>query len=179
MKMTKEYKPEWVHIYDNNNDVAVKISFHKVEFNPTFAETYFVVENNMEEAKENWSNPSSSTIYELPLYPVNADVDSKLKELSDITIDDTKHVLLTYAGTQNFTILETNAISSQDVKETLIDGEIVEIYGTIGYVTTNGNINKLYFTSNGVSYQIWSDCESVSTLIEIASGMEKIAVEEK
>ena len=29
MKLTKDYKPIWVHIYDNNNDVAVKIGFSK------------------------------------------------------------------------------------------------------------------------------------------------------
>ncbi len=46
------------------------------------------------------------------------------------------------------------------------------IYGVIGYAVSNDNINKLYFTYNGVSYQLWSDCVSVSTLIEVASGME-------
>jgi len=104
MKMTKEYKPEWVHIYDNNNDVAVKISFTKVEFNPTFAENYFAVDNNMNESRDNLTQSSSSTIYDLPLYPVNADIDATLKEVSNITINNGKQVMLTYSGNQGFTV---------------------------------------------------------------------------
>ena len=39
------------------------------------------------------------------------------------------------------------------------------------------HINKLYFTHNGVSYQIWSDCVDVSVLVEVASGMELVQEE--
>lgn len=179
MKMTKEYKPEWVHIYDNNNDVAVKISFTKVEFNPTFAENYFDVNANMEESRNNLTSNTSSTINDLPLYPVNADVDATLKEVSSILIDNKKQVMLTYAGNQGFTVLESASTAYDNATEVEVNGEIVEIYGTIGYVMSNANINKLYFSYNGIDYQIWSDSESVATLIEVASGMELVSSEEK
>lgn len=179
MKMTKDYKPEWVHIYDNNNDVAVKISFTKVEFNPTFAENYFAVDSNMAESRENLTETSSSTIYDLPLYPVNADIDATLKEVSNITIDNGKQVMLTYSGKQGFTVLESNATSYTEMTEIEINGDIVDIYGIFGYSVSNSNINKLYFTYNGIAYQIWSDSESVATLVEIASGMESTAIEDK
>ena len=177
MKMTKEYKPEWVHIYDNNNDVAVKISFTKVEFNPTFAENYFDVDANMSESRNNLTETSSSIVKELPLYPVNADVDASLKEVSNITVNNGTQVMLTYSGKQGFTILEANAKSNEELVVEEINGEIVDIYGIFGYTTSNSNINKLYFTHNGVSYLIYSDRESVATLVEIASGMELIDAE--
>lgn len=177
MKMTKEYKPEWVHIYDNNNDVAVKISFTKVEFNPTFAENYFEVDANMSEARNNLTESSSSIIKDLPLYPVNADVDASLKEVSNITINSCTQVMLTYSGKQGFTILEGKANSHEELVVEEIDGEIVDIYGTLGYVTSNANINKLYFVQNGISYLIYSDSESVATLVEVASGMEYVEAE--
>lgn len=172
MKMTKDYKPIWVHIYDNNNDVAVKIGFNKVEFNPQFAENYFAVDCNMSESRNNLTSSSSSTIYDLPLYPVNADVDSSLKEVSNIKVNGETQVMLTYSGSQNFTVIETMAASHNEINEVEVNGELVDIYGICGYVVTNSNINKLYFTYNGISYQIWSNTESVSTLIEVASGME-------
>ena len=177
MKMTKEYKPEWVHVYDNNNDVALKVSFSKVEFDPTFSSDYFNFESNMNEARENLTETSSSTIYDLPLYPVNADVDATLKEVSNITINSGTQVMLTYSGNESFTVLESNAKSNEEMVVTEIDGEIVDIYGTFGYTVNNSNINKLYFTYNGVSYQIWSDSVNVSTLVEVASGMELIQEE--
>ena len=177
MKMTKEYKPEWVHIYDNNNDVALKISFSKVEFNPTFAENYFAVDANMNEARNNLSESSSSTLFDLPLYPVNADIDSSLKEVSTITINNSTQVILTYEGNQSFTVLESKVSGSEEMVVNEIDGEIVDIYGTFGYCVSNSNINKIYFVLNGVSYQIWSDSVDVATLIEVASGMEQIEEE--
>ena len=58
-----------------------------------------------------------------------------------------------------------------------LNGEIVDVYGVFGYTVNNSNIVKLYFTYNGVSYQIWSDSAKVSTLVEVASGMELIQEE--
>lgn len=172
MKLTKDYKPVWVHIYDNNNDIAVKIGFSKVEFNSQFSDDYFEVDANMKESRNNLTTSSSSSSYDLPLYPVNADVDSSLKEVSTINIDGLSQVMLTYSGSQNFTVIEykVNSFSEMNVEE--VNGELVDIYGICGYVATNSNINKLYFTYNGISYQIWSNSESVATLIEVASGME-------
>ena len=173
MKLTKEYKPVWVHIYDNNNDVAVKISFTKVDFNPTFSEDYFIVENNMVTARENLSESTSNSIYELPLYPVNSDVDSTLKEVSNITINGSTSVMLTYSGNDSFTIIENLVTSYDSLTEIEVNGTIADIYGVVGYYVSNENINKLYFTYNGVAYQIWSDSADVATLIEVASGMEE------
>ena len=175
MKLSKEYKPLWVHIYDNNNDVAVKIGFSKVEFNPTFSENYFNVEDNVKESRENLETTTSSTIDDLPLYPVNADVDASLKEVSNITVNGSTQVMLTYSGKQSFTVIESQAESFETFTEIEVNGSLVNIYGTFGYVVTNSNITKLYFTYNGISYQLWSDCVDVATLIEVASGMEYIS----
>ena len=84
--------------------------------------------------------------------------------------------MLTYSGQDNFTIIE-NLVDSYDTLTVIdVDGTIADIYGVYGYYVSNENINKLYFTYNGVSYQIWSDSVSVSTLIEVASGMEFVEV---
>ena len=174
MKLSKEYKPLWVHIYDNNNDVAVKIGFSKVEFNPTFSENYFNVEDNVKESRENFSTTTSFVPENLPLYPTNADVEASLKEVSNITVNGASQVMLTYSGKDSFTIIESKATSNETYTEMPVNGEIVDIFGVFGYVVTNSNINKLYFTYNGVSYQLYSNTVDVATLIEIASGMEYV-----
>ena len=174
MKLSKEYKPLWVHIYDNNNDVAVKIGFSKVEFNPTFSENYFNVEDNVKESRTNISTTTSSTLNDLPLYPTNADVDASLKEVSNITVNGQSQVMLTYSGKDNFTVIESKVESYENYTEILVNGEIVDICGIFGYVVTNSNINKLYFTYNGISYQLYSNSVDVATLIEVASGMEYV-----
>ena len=80
--------------------------------------------------------------------------------------------MLTYSGTQSFTVIESSVSSYDEYTEIEVNGEIVDIYGNYGYILTNSNINKIYFTYNGVSYQIWSNCLDVASLIEVASGME-------
>lgn len=174
MKLTKDYKPIWVHIYDNNNDVALKVGFSKVEFNPTFSENYFCVQDNIEQSRNNLETTTSSTFEDLPLYPVNCDVEAALKEVSSIVVNSTSQVMLTYTGKENFTIVEQVVSASKEYQEQEINGEIVDIFGIYGYFVSNSNINKLYFTYNGVSYQIYSDCVDVDTLLEIASGMEYV-----
>ena len=97
--------------------------------------------------------------------------------MSNITINSGTQVMLTYSGNDSFTVLESTAKSNEELVIKEVNGEIVDIYGTFGYTVSNSNIVKLYFTYNGVSYQIWSDSVSVSTLVEVASGMELIQEE--
>lgn len=175
MKLTKDYKPVWIHIYDDNNDVALKISFTKVEFNPTFSETYFNVVDNINESRNNLSTTTSATPTDLPLYPANALVSATLKEESTIKVNGIEEVLLTYSGQDNFTIIEKTVTAYEQLKEIEVEGEICEIYGTVGYIVSSNNVNKLFYTYNGVSYQIWSNTVATSTLIEIASGMEVVS----
>ena len=83
--------------------------------------------------------------------------------------------MLTYSGNQSFTVIESKATSNEELCELEVNGTLVNIYGTYGYVMTNSNITKLYFTYNGITYQLWSDCLDVATLIEVASGMEYVS----
>lgn len=53
-----------------------------------------------------------------------------------------------------------------------IDGEIVEVSGTVGYVRNN----QLVYEYNGVCYHLYSDTLSVSKLIEVANGMEVVTI---
>lgn len=174
MKLTKEYKPVWVHIYDSNNDVAVKISFTKVEMNPTFASNYFTVNDNMEEARNNLDTTTSSTISDLPLYPTNADINATLKEVSTIKVNDETEVMLTYSGEQSFTVIETALTAYDEITEIEVNGEIIDVYGTFGYIVTTSTVSKLYYQYNGIGYLIYSNNLSVEHLLEVATGMETV-----
>ena len=41
IKFSKDLKPVWSYIYDNENNIVVKVIFSKVDFAPTFADDYF------------------------------------------------------------------------------------------------------------------------------------------
>lgn len=170
MKLTSDLKPVWLHIYDENDNVAVKVSFIKVEFDPTFSENYFDVTENMSHARSELTSTTTSTITDLPLYPTNAIVSATLKEQSVITVNGTTQHILTYEGEEPFTVIQYILESYSEMTTFEIDGEIVEVGGTIGYVRNN----QLVYEYNGVCYQIYSDTLSVSKLIEVANGMEVV-----
>ena len=61
----------------------------------------------MNESRNNLDTTTSSTMEDLPLYPVNADIDATLKEVSNITVNGQSQVMLTYSGNENFTVIES------------------------------------------------------------------------
>ncbi len=172
MKMTKELKPIWVHIYDKDNNIAVKVTFVKVEFDPTFADNYFEVSDNMTQARSELTTTTTSTINDLPLYPTNAIISATLKEQSVINVGATTQHILTYEGEEAFTVGQHILTSHEEMVVSEVSGELVEIAGNVGILSNQ----QLVYEYNGVSYHIYSDKLSVAKLIELALGMEVVAI---
>ena len=172
MKMTKELKPIWVHIYDKDNNIAVKVTFVKVEFDPTFADNYFEVSDNMTQARSELTTTTTSTINDLPLYPTNAIISATLKEQSVINVGATTQHILTYEGEEAFTVVQHILTSHEEMVVSEVSGELVEIAGNVGILSNQ----QLVYEYNGVSYHIYSDKLSVAKLIELALGMEVVAI---
>lgn len=172
MKMTKELKPIWVHIYDKDNNIAVKVTFVKVEFDPTFADNYFEVSDNMTQARSELTTTTTSTINDLPLYPTNAIISATLKEQSVINVGATTQHILTYEGEEAFTVVQHILTSHDEMVVSEVSGELVEIAGNVGILSNQ----QLVYEYNGVSYHIYSDKLSVAKLIELALGMEVVAI---
>lgn len=172
MKMTKELKPIWVHIYDIDNNIAVKVTFVKVEFDPTFADNYFEVSDNMTQARSELTTTTTSTINDLPLYPTNAIISATLKEQSVINVGATTQHILTYEGEEAFTVVQHILTSHEEMVVSEVSGELVEIAGNVGILSNQ----QLVYEYNGVSYHIYSDKLSVAKLIELALGMEVVAI---
>lgn len=170
MKLTKDLKPVWLHIYDKDDNVVVKVSFVKVEFDPSFSENYFDVAENMSQARSELTTTTTSSLTDLPLYPTNAVVAATLKEQSVITVNGVTQHILTYEGEESFTVIQFILPNNTEMVTHEIDGEIVDVGGIYGYVRNQ----QLVYEYNGVCYQIYSDTLSVSKLIEVAIGMEVV-----
>lgn len=171
MKMTSQLKPIWVHIYDKDNNIAVKVTFIKVEFDPTFADNYFEVSDNMTQARSELTTPTTSTINDLPLYPTNAIISATLKEQSVIQVGDMTQHILTYEGEEAFTVVQHILESYDEMVITEVSGELIEIAENVGILNTQ----QLIYEYNGVSYHIYSDKLTTSQLVELALGMEVVA----
>ena len=170
IKLTKDYQPLWVQISDKNNMVVVNVTFTKVDMEPTFDENVFNVDENMKTAKEEMTSQVTSTLDDLPLLPVGANINSSLKESTKSTVSGETKFILTYEGEKDFTIVEQMSSIYDDVTTIEVDGELVELYDGFGVYSSN----SLSYSYNGVNYRIYSNELTVSELIEIANGMETV-----
>lgn len=172
MKFSEDLKPLWVNIYDDNSVVVAKVVFTKVDFEPTFSDNFFDVNANMEEARKNLSNSTMATQEDLPLYPSGADVSSILKEETETMVEGKEVHILTYEGDKSFTIIQQIIEPYEEINYVNINGSMVDVAGMVGYV----NGYYLSYEYNGVSYNIYSTSLTVSEMVEIASGMEVVAM---
>ena len=172
MKLSSDLKPLWINIYDDASNVVAKVVFSKVDFEPTFAENYFDVQANMEESRKNMSSSTMATPDDLPLYPAGADVSCVLKEETEASINGETVHILTYEGTKSFTVVQSIVTPNQTMVTTAIDGSMVDVLGVYGYIQGK-NLTYVY---NGVCYNIYSSALSVAEMVEVAAGMEVVAM---
>ncbi len=171
IKLSSDLKPVWVNIYNAENEIVVKVTFSKVDLEPTFSDTYFDVSSNMEESRKNMA-PSGGSITEedLPLIPTNGEVYGSLREQTEATVNGKTVYILTYEGDHPFTVVQSIVSESQDLLVSEVNGSIVEFTYGVGYV--NGyNLTYIY---NGVNIDIYSETLTVNQMVAIANSMDVI-----
>ncbi len=170
IKLSSDLKPVWVNIYNANNEIVVKVTFSKVDLEPTYTDTYFDVSENMKQSRENISSTSTVNEEDLPLIPSNGEVYGTLKEQTQATVNGKTVFILTYDGDKPFTVVQSILQDSEEISLKEVSGNIIEFAYGVGYV--NGyNLTYLY---NGVSIDIYSETLSVNEMISIANSMDII-----
>lgn len=172
IKFTSDLKPVWVHLYNENNDVLVNVTFTKVETGVEFAEDYFDLSKNMDEARVNLSSTSGSTFDDLPLTVTGLDMNVSVKEQTNATINGDKVYILSYEGDASFTVVQKIIEGSEEMSITEIDGDLVLLVN--GFASLEDN--KVTYLYNGVECTIYGDNIEVSTYIDIANGLEVVGI---
>lgn len=172
VKLSSDFKPVWVNIYDNNNSIVCAINFTKVEFGVDLKDDDFNVEINMNKAKETALEISRS-LEELPLMVVENITNSELQEKVTATVDGKTVFILSYRGNQNFTIIQSLLDDSKEINYQTVSGTLVNFEQGIGIY----NESYLTYIYNGIKYEIYSDSLTVDEMIEIVSTID--LVEEK
>lgn len=169
VKLSSDFKPVWVNIYDQNNTIVCSINFTKVEFDVDLVEDDFNVELNMKNAKETSSTINRSDD-ELPFIVVDNIINSELNEQTEATIDGKTVYILSYKGNQNFTIIQSVLESNEEINYQSVSGTIVEFTQGLG-VFNNSYLTYYY---NGIKYEIYSNSLSVNEMIDIVSSLDVI-----
>lgn len=171
-KFTKELKPVWVHIYNEQNELVVNITFTSVEIGVEFDTEYFNLASNMQTARENLSSSTSATFDDLPLMLTGADLNVSVKDQTNAKINDETIYIMTYEGEANFTIVQRIIEGSEEMVVNEIDGELALLVNGFAAIDSN----KVTYLYNGVECTIYGDGLTVANYISIADGLEVVGI---
>ena len=165
IKFSKDLKPVWVNIYDNNSSLVATILFSKVDLNPTFDEKFFDVEENMNNARLNMS-ASTSSLEDLPFLPLTSN--STLKEQTEATVNNETVFILCYEGEQDYKVIQKLIDPSLELKYVDEEVEYVDTLFGIGFMKNN------YYTyiCGNVCYELYSTELEISEMVGVVNSME-------
>lgn len=172
IKLSSDFKPVWVNIYDNNNSLVCSINFSKVDFDVSLSDDDFNVEMNMKKSQENVKTEVNKTIDDLPLMVVDNQVSSSLNQQTEATVDGNTVFILSYTGNQNFTIIQSLMTQSEEISYSEVSGNLVNFDKGVGFY----NNQYLTYMYNGVKYEIYSDSLEVNEMIEIVSSLDEVTI---
>lgn len=167
VKLSKDFKPVWVNIYDENNNICCNVNFTKVEINNEISNDEFDVDNCMNKLKETSSIITRSND-ELPFVSSNILSNSTLNEKVKATVDGKTVYILSYKGEKSFTIIQSVIEENKDSEVKEVNATIVNFEKGLGYVSNN----YLTYIYNGIKYEIYSDSLTVSEMIDIVSSLD-------
>jgi len=172
IKFTNDLVPVWVHLYDNQNNVLINVTFTSVETNVQFSDDFFNLSKNMEESRENLSSSTGATFDDLPLMITGADINVNVKDQTNANIAGEKVYIMSYEGDASFTVVQKIIEGSEEMNITEVEGDLVLLVN--GFASIEDD--KVTYLYNGVECTIYGENLTVANYISIANGLEVVGI---
>jgi hypothetical protein len=158
-----------VEVLNNKGIVKIKMTYDKIDTNPSFDKNYFELNSNITES--NSEEKTTSKIEDI-IYPLYLPDNTVLKSQETVQTEDGERIILTFAGDSSFTLIE-QTISPEDEFQTIsVYGELEFINDTIGFIDED----TVSWISNGIEYYAVSSDMSQDELLEVANSVNVITV---
>ena len=172
IKFTNDLIPLWVHLYDNQNNLLVNVTFTKFDKNVEFSDDFFKLSTNMEQSRENLSSSTGATFDDLPLMITGADINVSVKDQTNANIDGEKVYIMSYEGDASFTVVQKIVDSSEEMSINEIEGDLALLINGFAAIDED----KVTYLYNGVECTIYGENLSVANYISIANGLEVVGI---
>ena len=172
-----------VEVLDKNGIVKVKMTYKKVDKNPSFSDNYFKLSGNIDvndnkvdekginKKEDNNKATTTSKLMDI-IYPLYIPDNTKLVSQDKVNSESGDRTILTFAGDESFTIIEETVSKEDELQTIATSGELEFINDVIGNVTDN----SVSFISNGVSYYAVSNTMDKAELLEVANSLNTVTV---
>ena len=158
-----------VEVFDEDNNLQMKMIFNEIDKKATFNNSYFNVKENMNvETKE-----EKETISEIEdtIYPMYLPSGTYLSNEESVSKESGERVILTFAGESPF-ILVQETINDTSEEDIPVMGNPEFVLDTIGAVSSN----SVEFISNGINYYLTSDSLTEEEMMQVAESISPVAV---
>lgn len=158
-----------VEVYDDDDNLQMKMKFNEVDKKASFNDKYFNVKENMK-SKNTETEETMSTI-EDTIYPMYLPSGTYLSGEESIAKEDGERVILTFAGESPF-ILVQETVKKEEIDDIPVMGNPSFVLDSVGAVSNN----SIDFISNGVEYYLSSDSLTTEEMMQIAESISPVAV---
>ena len=166
----KKLNPTKVEVMNEDDDVLIKMTFKKVDFDAKFKDKYFSLDNNMQTAKVEEVNTVSKIDEEI--YPMYIPENTKLSDKETVNLDDGQRIIMTFEGDNPFMLVQQTASVSDDASIVSVLGDPVQLATGVAAVSDN----MVSWIDNGIEYYVVADNMSESELLSVASSVSVLPV---
>ena len=167
----KKLNPTKVEVMNDDDDVLIKMTFKKVDFDAKFKDKYFSLDNNMQTAKVEEEVNTVSKIDE-EIYPMYIPENTKLSDKETVNLDDGQRIIMTFEGDNPFMLVQQTASVSDDASIVSVLGDPVQLATGVAAVSDN----MVSWIDNGIEYYVVADNMSESELLSVASSVSVLPV---
>ena len=194
--LNKDMTPKKVEVFDNKDNVKIRVEFSNVDLKASIDEDEFDMSNIIDEKpikenndiqkkpkvnndikpnesdienKEQQNNKSTTSIQDI-VYPLYVPENTTLKSKDVISTDNGERVILTFAGDNSFVLVEETISISDEFEIIPVYGDPQIINDSIGALSAN----SLSWTSNNTSYYITGNTLAKEEILNIAKSMNNV-----
>jgi len=158
-----------VVVYDSDNNPKICVKYNEVDMKAKFDDNYFSLKENMETSK---ANNNESINYKETVYPMYLPKGTYLKTEKTVNLDKGSRVILTFAGDDEFMLVEEPSIMSDELSVIPSSGDIDVIADSVAIIDNT----SISWTSNGTDYYLVSNDLSKSQMISVAQSISSMPI---
>lgn len=167
----KKLNPTKVEVLNENDDVLIKMTFNKVDWDAKFKDNYFTLDNNMQTAKVEEEISRVSEI-DSEIYPMYIPENTKLADKEVIDLENGERIIMTFEGDNPFMLVQQTASVSDEALIVSVLGDPVQMATSVAAVSDN----MVSWVSNGIEYYVVADNMSESELLSVANSVSVLPV---
>lgn len=166
--LDKSSMVEKVEVYDEDDNLKIKMEFDEIDLKSKFEDDYFNVESNISAGNVSETSKQIEDI----VYPMYMPENTYLAGEDKISLEEGERVILTFLGDSPFTIIEETVTVSSEIETINMYGDPELLIDTVGALSDN----SITWISDGVEYYATSEVLNEDELLEVVKSISAMPV---